>query len=85
MSEDFNRLTQLREMQAHQSRVTAIYYNANSDWVISIGRDKVLQYYNCRAGKFVNSYISNAWCTALAYPFLDKLKSASCRRCTILI
>lgn len=69
MSDDFNRMNQIREVQAHQSSVTAVHYATNSDWVISGGRDKVFQYYSCQTGKHINSYISNSWCTALAYPF----------------
>ncbi|XKL68203.1 hypothetical protein PGB90_003694 [Kerria lacca] len=67
ISEDYNRLNQIREVQAHQTRVTAVYYNAITNWVVSIGRDKVLQYYDCETGKSINSYISSAWCTALAF------------------
>lgn len=68
ISDDFNRLTQIREVQAHQARVTSVYYDVTYSWIVSIGRDKVLQFYERVSGKSINSYISSAWCTALAYP-----------------
>ena len=62
-------MTPVRNYPAHQARVTSVYFALNCEWVLSIGRDKMFHYHCSETGRRLGSFQSEAWCTALAYPF----------------
>jgi hypothetical protein len=50
--------------------VTSIHFALNCEWMLSIGRDKMFQYNCSETGRRLGTFQSEAWCTALQYPFL---------------
>ena len=58
---------------AHMSRVTAIIFSLENEWLISVGRDKYLQWHDCTTGKRLGGYQTGAWCTSLQYPLQSTL------------
>lgn len=69
LEQDYNRMTAVREYLAHQGRVTGIIFTSDCEWVLSIGRDKLFQLHNSETGQKLGSYQTDAWYTALQYPF----------------
>ncbi|KAG8242110.1 WD repeat and FYVE domain-containing protein 2 [Homalodisca vitripennis] len=72
LEEDFNRMSAVRELLAHQSRVTAVHFALGQEWVLSIGRDKMFQYHCSETGRTLGNFLSNAWCTALVFDSASK-------------
>lgn len=69
LEQDYNRMTAMRDYLAHQARVTGIIFAPESEWVLSIGRDKLFQLHSSETGQKLGSYQTDAWYTALQYPF----------------
>jgi len=62
-------MTAMRDYLAHQGRVTGIVFTSETEWVLSIGRDKLFQLHSSETGQKLGSYQTDAWYTALQYPF----------------
>jgi len=62
-------MTAMRDYLAHQGRVTGIVFTPETEWVLSIGRDKLFQLHSSETGQKLGSYQTDAWYTALQYPF----------------
>lgn len=73
MESDYNRMTSMREYIAHQGRVTGVIFSLTSEWILSIGRDKYFQYHSTETGQKIGMFQTEAWYTALQYPFLKFL------------
>lgn len=69
MESDFNRMTAIREYEAHQARVTGVIFALGCEWILSIGRDKLFQYHSTANGQKIGTFQTDAWYTALQYPF----------------
>lgn len=54
---------------AHMNRVSGIIFSLENEWLLSVGRDKYLQWHDCTNGKRLGGYQTEAWCTSLQYPF----------------
>ncbi|XP_054284616.1 WD repeat and FYVE domain-containing protein 2-like [Macrosteles quadrilineatus] len=67
LEEDLNRMSSVRDVLAHQGRVTAVHYALTLEWVLSISRDKMFQFHCSETGRQLGNFISNAWCTALVF------------------
>lgn len=70
LEQDYNQMTAMREYAAHQARVTGVIFASNCEWVLSIGRDKMFQLHCSETGQKLGSYQTDAWYTALQYPFV---------------
>ena len=64
-------MTGMKEVLVHQARVTGIIFAANTEWILSIGRDKAFHLHCSATGRKLGSYQTDAWYTALQYPFLN--------------
>ncbi len=53
---------------AHTNRVTAVKFIEDQDWLISVGRDKTLQFYSTKTGRKLGTYEAQAWCMDVEYP-----------------
>ena len=51
------------------NRVNGIVFSLENEWLLSVGRDKYLQWHDCTTGKRLGGYQTTAWCTSLQYPF----------------
>lgn len=56
-------------LKAHMNRVTSVIFSLENEWLLSVGRDKYLQWHDCTTGKRLGGYQTEAWCTSLQYPF----------------
>lgn len=74
LEQDYNRMTAMRDYLAHQARVTGIIFAADFEWILSIGRDKLFQLHSSETGQKLGSYQTDAWYTALQYPFVKESK-----------
>ena len=53
---------------AHMNRLTGIVFSLENEWLLSVGRDKYLQWHDCTTGKRLGGFQTEAWCTSLQYP-----------------
>ena len=58
---------------AHMNRVSGVIFSLENEWLLSVGRDKYLQWHDCTNGKRLGGYQTEAWCTSLQYPFIKHL------------
>lgn len=66
-------MTAMKEFLAHQARVTGVIFALSCEWILSIGRDKAFQFHCSVTGRKLGSYQTEAWYTALQYPFQKKI------------
>ena len=55
-------------LSAHMNRVSSVIFSLENEWLLSVGRDKYLQWHDCTTGKRLGGYQTGAWCTSLQYP-----------------
>lgn len=55
-------------LSAHKNRVSGVIFSLENEWLLSVGRDKYLQWHDCTTGKRLGGYLTGAWCTSLQYP-----------------
>lgn len=67
ITEDFNRMAQVRDYLAHQNRVTSIKFSLSCEWVLSCGRDKYFQWHCSETGRRLGGYQASAWCLCLEF------------------
>ncbi|CAH0380526.1 unnamed protein product [Bemisia tabaci] len=72
LADDMNRMNHVKDVLAHQGRVTGIHFSLHCEWVLSIGRDKVFQYHCSETTRQRGTFFSTAWCTALAFDSQSK-------------
>lgn len=66
-SEDYNRIIFRRDYLAHDSRVAGVIFSLMSELVLSVGRDKFLQWHDSETGRRLGGYKLNAWGTCLQF------------------
>jgi len=57
------------------NRVSSVVFSLENEWLLSVGKDKYLQWHDCTTGKRLGGYQTGAWCTSLQYPLISFLKS----------
>ncbi|KAL9963501.1 hypothetical protein ACROYT_G027012 [Oculina patagonica] len=67
VAEDFNRLQHRRNYLAHMNRVSGVVFSLENEWLLSVGRDKYLQWHDCTTGKRLGGYQTEAWCTSIQF------------------
>ncbi|XP_070937722.1 WD repeat and FYVE domain-containing protein 2 isoform X1 [Macaca nemestrina] len=72
LSEDYNKMTSVKNYQAHQSRVTMILFVLELEWVLSTGQDKQFAWHCSESGQRLGGYRTSAVASGLQYPLLDK-------------
>ncbi|TKC51978.1 hypothetical protein EI555_015193, partial [Monodon monoceros] len=73
LSEDYNKMTPVKNYQAHQSRVTMILFVLELEWVLSTGQDKQFAWHCSESGQRLGGYRTSAVASGLQYPLLDKI------------
>lgn len=68
VAEDRNRISHSKDYQAHTARVTSVLLSDRCQWLLSVGRDKMFKLHCAQSGLCLGSFVSEAWCTAVAYP-----------------
>lgn len=72
LADDYNRLNHVRDISAHQARVTHLHFALDCEWILSIARDKMFQLYCSESVCNLGSYSTSAWCTALVFDSQSK-------------
>ena len=55
---------------AHTGRVTALKFNLENNWLLSVSRDKSFEWHCTSTGRPRGNFKTQSWCTAVEYPFL---------------
>ncbi|OBS70249.1 hypothetical protein A6R68_01209, partial [Neotoma lepida] len=56
LSEDYNKMTPVKNYQAHQSRVTMVLFVLELEWVLSTGQDKQFAWHCSESGQRLGCY-----------------------------
>ncbi|XP_029426415.1 WD repeat and FYVE domain-containing protein 2 isoform X2 [Nannospalax galili] len=67
LSEDYNKMTPVKNYQAHQSRVTMILFVLELEWVLSTGQDKQFAWHCSESGQRLGVYRTNAVASGLQF------------------
>ncbi|CAI9719886.1 repeat and FYVE domain-containing 2-like [Octopus vulgaris] len=67
ISEDYNRMTHVRDYLAHFGRVNAIIFSLSCEWVLSCGRDRYFQWHCSETGRRLGGYQATSWCLCLEF------------------
>uniref|UniRef100_A0A8C2YGP8 WD repeat and FYVE domain containing 2 n=11 Tax=Neognathae TaxID=8825 RepID=A0A8C2YGP8_COTJA len=67
LSEDYNKMTQVKSYQAHQSRVIMILFVLEMEWVLSTGQDKHFTWHCSESGQRLGGYRTSAGACGLQF------------------
>lgn len=67
LSEDFNRIKLIKNYAAHQNKIKALLFSLDTEWLLSIGRDKYFIWHCSERGQRLGAYFCQHICTALQY------------------
>ncbi|XP_065840729.1 WD repeat and FYVE domain-containing protein 2-like [Oscarella lobularis] len=67
LTEDFNRMTLRRNYSAHMNRVSQMVFSLEHEWILSVGRDKCLQWHSTESGHRLGGHQISAWCLSLQF------------------
>lgn len=67
ISEDFNKLSLIRDYLAHQDRVTCVQFSPVHEFVLSCSRDKYFEWHCSQTGRRLGGYLASAWTTCLQF------------------
>ncbi|XP_036311133.1 WD repeat and FYVE domain-containing protein 2 isoform X2 [Pipistrellus kuhlii] len=67
LSEDYNKMTPVKNYQAHQSRVTMILFVLELEWVLSTGQDKQFAWHCSESGQRLGGYRTGAVASGLQF------------------
>jgi WD40 repeat protein len=67
LSGDLNRIDPKRTYSAHSSRIMALRFVSETEWILSVSRDKTLQWCCTKTGRKLGSFEAQAWCMDVAY------------------
>lgn len=67
LSEDYNKMTPVKNYQAHQSRVTMILFVLELEWVLSTGQDKQFAWHCSESGQRLGGYRTSAVASGLQF------------------
>ncbi|XP_046519998.1 WD repeat and FYVE domain-containing protein 2 isoform X2 [Equus quagga] len=67
LSEDYNKMTPVKNYQAHQSRVTMILFVLELEWVLSTGQDKQFAWHCSESGHRLGGYRTSAVASGLQF------------------
>ncbi|KAM8922803.1 WD repeat and FYVE domain-containing protein 2 isoform 3-T3 [Lycaon pictus] len=67
LSEDYNKMTPVKNYQAHQSRVTMILFVLELEWVLSTGQDKLFAWHCSESARRLGGYRTSAVASGLQF------------------
>ncbi|XP_028740000.1 WD repeat and FYVE domain-containing protein 2 [Peromyscus maniculatus bairdii] len=67
LSEDYNKMTPVKNYQAHQSRVTMVLFVLELEWVLSTGQDKQFAWHCSESGQRLGCYRTSAVASGLQF------------------
>ncbi|XP_058132754.1 WD repeat and FYVE domain-containing protein 2 isoform X2 [Dasypus novemcinctus] len=67
LSEDYNKMTPVKNYQAHQSRVTMILFVLELEWVLSTGQDKQFTWHCSESGQRLGGHRTSAVASGLQF------------------
>ncbi|KPM06788.1 WD repeat and FYVE domain-containing protein 2-like protein [Sarcoptes scabiei] len=72
LSEDFNRIKLIKNYAAHQNKIKALLFSLDTEWLLSIGRDKYFIWHCSERGQRLGAYFCQHICTALQFDHQSK-------------
>ncbi|KAH9416129.1 WD repeat and FYVE domain-containing protein 2 [Dermatophagoides pteronyssinus] len=72
VSDDYNRIKLIKNYAAHQNRIKSILFSLDTEWLLSIGRDKYFVWHCAERGKRIGAYFCQNSCTALQFDHQSK-------------
>ena len=72
VADDYNRMTQTRCYVAHQGRVAQVVFSPDTEWLLSVAKDKFLYIHCTETGRRLIGYPESAVCTSLQYDVQSK-------------
>ncbi|XP_064104022.1 WD repeat and FYVE domain-containing protein 2-like isoform X2 [Macrobrachium nipponense] len=67
VASDYNSIRHIRDYISHQNRVTGVMYCQDSEWALSVSRDKFFVYHCTESGRRLGGHQCTGWCTALQF------------------
>lgn len=67
LSEDYNKMTPAHTYQAHASRVTAVLFVLEMEWLLSAAQDRTLCWHCTERGHLLGSHRTAAWVTRIQF------------------
>uniref|UniRef100_UPI00358F46A9 WD repeat and FYVE domain-containing protein 2-like n=1 Tax=Myxine glutinosa TaxID=7769 RepID=UPI00358F46A9 len=67
LSEDFNKMSSVRNYPAHQQRVTAVLFVLETEWLLSTGQDKLFCWHHSESSQALGSFRTPAWASCLQF------------------
>src|SRR5699024_6813511 len=65
VANDYNRVKLIKNYAAHQGRVKSALFSLDTEWLLSIGRDKYFVWHCSERGHRIGNYLCQFACTAL--------------------
>ena len=72
IGEDCNKITLIKQYQAHTERVTSIYNSVENDWILSTSKDKYFTFHSTENIQRIGSYSICAVATCLVFDTYSK-------------
>lgn len=72
VGEDFNKITLIKQYQAHSGRVTNVFNSVEHDWILSTSKDKYFSFHSTENAQRVGSYSINSVATCLVFDTSSK-------------
>lgn len=67
LADDLNKITLKRSYIAHQQRIASVKFCPATEWLLSVGKDKYLQWHCTETGRRLGAFMCSAWCTAVEF------------------
>lgn len=72
VADDYNKITMTRAFPTHQARVTQMIFSPETNWLLTVSKDRSLFIHCTETGRRLTSYQTPAPCTSLQYDFGSK-------------
>lgn len=67
VGEDYNKITLIKQYQAHTGRVTYVHNSVEHDWILSASKDKYFTFHSTENGQRVGSHSIGGVATCLVF------------------
>lgn len=67
LSEDINRISPKRTINAHSNGIMCVRFAPKHNWILTTSKDKTFLWHCLKTGRKIGSFEAKAWCTAVEY------------------
>lgn len=72
VADDYNKITAIRNYVAHSGRVTQLVFSTETQWLLSVSKDKSFLVHETESGRRLTVFMASAPCTALQHDVQSK-------------